>query len=97
MNPVVPWQADTYAALRITASLADDWLQPRRCRRRCRPQTASERVPVHVKVDTGLGRFGSPEEVVPFVQQLHDCPGWKCKEFLPTWPAPMMTIKRSPG
>src|SRR5690606_7147725 len=28
-------------------------------------------VPIHVKVDTGMGRFGLfPEEVVPFVQEL---------------------------
>ncbi|MBN1178676.1 MAG: alanine racemase [Anaerolineae bacterium] len=31
---------------------------------------------VHIKVDTGMGRLGLlPEQVVPFVQEIHDLPG----------------------
>ena len=34
------------------------------------------RAPVHVKVDTGMGRFGIlPEEALPFVRWLHTLPG----------------------
>lgn len=33
-------------------------------------------VPVHVKIDTGMGRFGLlPDEVIPFVQQVAGLPG----------------------
>lgn len=41
-----------------------------------RAQAAGLTVPVHVKVDTGMGRFGlMPEEVLPFVQTLVSLPG----------------------
>ena len=75
MNPVVPWQADTYAALRITASLAD-LAAAEALSQAVYGRNGAEPLPVHVKVDTGLGRFGlMPEEVVPFVEQLHRLPG----------------------
>ncbi len=35
-----------------------------------------KRLPIHVKVDTGMGRFGLlPDEVLPFVQRLAALPG----------------------
>jgi len=38
--------------------------------------TLGQRVPVHVKVDTGMGRFGLlPDEVLPFVEQVAALPG----------------------
>lgn len=75
MNPVVPWQADTYAALRITASLAD-LAAAEALSQAVSAADGVKPLPVHVKVDTGLGRFGlMPEEVVPFVEQLHRLPG----------------------
>ncbi len=41
-----------------------------------RAVAAGVTVPIHVKVDTGMGRFGLlPEEVVPFVQALVSLPG----------------------
>ncbi|MBN1284740.1 MAG: alanine racemase [Anaerolineae bacterium] len=41
-----------------------------------RAQAAGRRAPVHVKVDTGMGRFGLlPGEVVPFVDQIAALPG----------------------
>lgn len=74
MNPAVPWQADAYATLRLTASVADvagaEALSSAALARGTGP------VPVHVKVDTGLGRFGLlPDEAVSFVRRLQDLPG----------------------
>jgi alanine racemase len=35
-------------------------------------------IPIHVKVDTGMGRFGLlPDEVVPFVRRIAELPGLK--------------------
>lgn len=34
----------------------------------------STRIPVHVKVDTGLGRFGAPDDVVALIRRLHELP-----------------------
>lgn len=74
MNPVVPWQAEAYVALGLTASVAD-W-EGAEALSRAAAAAPGEPVPVHVKVDTGLGRFGLlPDEVVPFVRRLHELPG----------------------
>lgn len=78
MNPAVPWQAETYAALRIRAGVAD--LEAARALSEAAEKAArggtAEPVPVHVKVDTGLGRFGVlPEDAVSFVKELHRLPG----------------------
>ncbi|HID61659.1 MAG TPA: alanine racemase [Anaerolineae bacterium] len=38
----------------------------------------SKVTPIHVKVDTGMGRFGLlPDEVVPFVRRISELPGLK--------------------
>ena len=35
-----------------------------------------KKIPIHLKIDTGMGRLGiSPEEVKPFLQGLHKLPG----------------------
>lgn len=41
-----------------------------------RAEALGRRVPVHIKVDTGMGRFGLlPDEVLPFVERLAALPG----------------------
>jgi alanine racemase len=41
-----------------------------------RAAALGQRVPVHIKVDTGMGRFGLlPDEVLPFVEHLAALPG----------------------
>jgi alanine racemase len=41
-----------------------------------RAAALGQRVPVHIKVDTGMGRFGLlPDEVLPFVEQVAALPG----------------------
>lgn len=76
MNPVVPWQADVYARLRIQACVADPAAAEALSQAVAAAGAAADPLPVHVKVDTGLGRFGlAPDEVVPFVKQLHSLSG----------------------
>lgn len=45
-------------------------------------QAAGQTVPVHLKVDTGMGRFGLlPDEVVPFAQDVLRLPGLRLEGF----------------
>ena len=69
-----PWQADAVVRTGVAATVFSlDAAQhlSRAAVAQHRPPT-----PVHVKVDTGMGRLGlRPEEVVPFVEALRDLPG----------------------
>lgn len=72
MNSAAPWQADVYAALRLRASVADSDAVEALAKAAA---DAQEPLPVHVKVDTGLGRFGlDPDDVVAFVRRVRDMP-----------------------
>lgn len=72
MNPVIPDQADLYVKHRIIASVADD--EAARALAAANESGSSARAPVHVKVDTGLGRFGTQGDIVAFVRRLHTMP-----------------------
>src|SRR5690625_2440786 len=72
MNPVLADQADLYVKHRIVASVAG--LSGARALAEA-AEAQSETVPVHVKVDTGLGRFGSKGDIIQFVADLEKLPG----------------------
>lgn len=90
MNPVVADQADLYVKYRLIASVANDEAAKALSRAvtaagRGGDPTAPEQshvvepwshtVPVHVKVDTGLGRFGTSGDIIEFTRRLNELPG----------------------
>lgn len=72
MNPVLPDQADLYVKYDITVGVAD--LAGARALGGA-AVAEGRRARVHVKVDTGLGRFGSAGETVDFIRDLHGIDG----------------------
>lgn len=71
MNPVLPEHAPLYVAKDIVAAVEDEagGLALAEANRSSKPR------PVHVKVDTGLGRFGVREDAVAIVERLMNVPG----------------------
>ena len=68
-----PEAADAVIAAGLTVAVTE-WDVAQALSRRA--SAAGRTAPVHVKVDTGMGRFGLlPEEVVPFVNQVAGLPG----------------------
>lgn len=69
MNPVLPVQAPDYVRHRITAAVAD--MAAVRALAAAVDEAQAPPVDVHVKVDTGLARFGLlRDEVLPFVHDV---------------------------
>lgn len=69
-----PAQAAALVAHRITPAVAN--MQLARALSSSVAAAGTAPLPVHVKIDTGLGRFGLlPEEAVPFVSALLQLPG----------------------
>jgi alanine racemase len=78
LGPVFPQDSEAILAHHITASLgslevararnsaARKW-KPRQSRGRPASRKAGEKIPVHIKVDTGMGRFGFWHEEMPGV------------------------------
>jgi alanine racemase len=74
MGHSTPSQAVDIVAHRITPALAE--LELAYALSAAVAAAGGPLLPVHVKVDTGLGRFGLlPEEVLPFVRALREVPG----------------------
>jgi alanine racemase len=74
MGHSTPAQAADIVAHRITPAVAD--LELAHALSAAVAAAGGPPLPVHVKVDTGLGRFGLlPEEVLPFVRALLEVPG----------------------
>jgi alanine racemase len=74
MGHSTPWQAVDIVAHRITPAVAN--LELAHTLSAAVAASGGPPLPVHVKVDTGLGRFGLlPEEVLPFVRALREVPG----------------------
>ena len=74
MGHCTPSQAAEIVAQRITPAVAN--LELARALAAAVATAGGPPLPVHVKVDSGLGRFGLlPEEVLPFVRALTEVPG----------------------
>ena len=74
MGPSTPSQAVDIVARRITPTVST--LELAQALSAAVDAAGGPPLPVHVKVDTGLGRFGLlPEEILPFVRALVDVPG----------------------
>lgn len=71
MNPVLPEQARLYIEYDIIASVENE----AGAQALAKANDKGRPWPVHVKVDTGLGRFGLLGQVVSFVRQLHTFSG----------------------
>ncbi|MBO8141706.1 MAG: alanine racemase [Firmicutes bacterium] len=73
LTPAQPAQARSIARHRLTAALSD---MPAAEALAAAGRSLGEAVPVHVKVDTGMGRFGVlPEDAVAFVRRARQFSG----------------------
>lgn len=71
MNPVLAEQADMYVQHALIATVADTTAAAALS---AAAETADRPVPVHVKIDTGLSRYGTDDDVIAFVRHLHSLP-----------------------
>lgn len=73
MNPALPDQADLYPKHSFIAGVAD--VEGAEALGRAAVQAGSPPVPIHVKVDTGLSRFGVQGDPMRLLRALHDVQG----------------------
>ena len=90
-----PWQARTAVRLGVAVTLFDfdgaHHLSEAAI-------AYGRKVPVHLKVDTGLHRIGlGSSEVVALPGRLVRCPDWSSKACTPTWRRLTMLTRRSPS
>ena len=79
MGYTLPSEAETIVRWRLTPTV-NTWPQAEALSAAAVAQ--GQRLPVHVKADTGMGRFGLlPEEVLPFAQALVQLPGLQLEGF----------------
>jgi len=79
MGYTLPSEAETIVRWRLTPTV-NTWAQAEALSAAAGAQ--GQRLPVHIKADTGMGRFGLlPEEVVPFAQALVQLPGLQLEGF----------------
>jgi len=79
MGYTLPAEAETIVRWRLTPTV-NTWEQAKALSAAAVAQ--GRRLPVHIKADTGMGRFGLlPEEVVPFAQALARLPGLQLEGF----------------
>lgn len=71
MNPVLPEQADMYVKHDLIATVADETAAAALS---AAAENSDRPVPVHVKVDTGLSRYGTDDDVIEFIGRLHSLP-----------------------
>jgi len=72
LGPTTPEQAEEVVRHELTPTLFSHSLKDALVKAARKQQ---RRLPVHVKVDTGMGRLGlAPEEAVPFIEELAACP-----------------------
>jgi len=79
MGYTLPAEAETIVRWRLTPTV-NTWKQAEALN--AAAMARGLRLPVHIKADTGMGRFGLlPEEVVPFARALVQLPGLHLEGF----------------